>query len=195
MWRADLTLITFLSCASAVHAAEAPCEEPEIGTPAGSISYLKLSRSQQSDPCVLAALEILSGPGRSPDPNLLIHYVTFVRPREGLHMITIDSVENLYPAVAALVRVGDRALPTLVAALNDEANPEEVDRNVLRAMKLILARDSAALLRVLIDEARAATREERKRLDDATALASLWCSDEEQSACSELLGEPSAIAP
>jgi hypothetical protein len=155
-------------------------------TPVSAAAYLANPSQGKSDACTARALDLLAEPGASPDTALLIDYIGFVRPGlTGMHVLTIESVQEFFPAVRALVLVGSGSLPDLVGLLVSplEDTPR---RNAVRAIKLIFGSDSVAAIRYILDESKKTGGEARHRLGDVAELLYLWCSEEEMSACREV---------
>ncbi|MBI1355787.1 MAG: hypothetical protein GC160_15715 [Acidobacteria bacterium] len=167
--------------------AEARCPSAANWNLHAATAYLLADSESQVASCTSQALLALADPEATPDPTLLTRYLGFMRPDlHGLNMLTIDTVEDFCPGVKALVVAGERSLPALVDVLS--ANREEHERrNAVRAVKLILHRNSLSTIEFLLDAAEEAPGTAHRRLEDAARLAGAWCGDLELAECDALL--------
>ena len=187
MLQSTTTLAAALLIYAAVAALAAePCPMAAEWSETDAAAYLTDDLTSRTDSCTAAALTVLAAPGNSPDPALLAGYVGFLRPDlTGLNMLTIENVEDLCPAVRALVAVGPRALPALLASLKKPLD-EHVRRNTVRTVKLIFKRDSVAAMQYLLEESRKEAGQARERLESAAELNLVWCNDAEIATCREI---------
>lgn len=157
-----------------------------ISTSLSSISFLEQQKDVRQSSCISAAIKQVGQSGDVNAIHVLIDYLDFVDPSTRPRSDGFSDLRPVYPAVAALFRIGKPATSELLEAIQQGQTPV-VRQNAAKAYQAIYRDDLASGIRLLRNEALAAgSAEGERRLKKTLELLANDCrgrSVEESRAC------------
>ena len=181
----SLSLLVFTVAGQLLLAQTEPCSDV-MGTSLNSITFLEEQKDTRRSPCISDVIKQL---GQSRDVSAvhaLVGYLDFVDPATRPKPNGFSDVRPVYPAVAALFRIGKAATRELLETIQQGKSPL-VRQNAAKAYQSIYRDDLASGIRLARNEALAAASVEgQRRLQKTLETLASDCrgrSEEEAQAC------------
>ncbi len=161
------------------------CPELKHSKPAELARYLEGDRGSLPQNCVLYAIERIGFAKYATAIPLLITYLDYPRPPDGIWHTHVQDVNYLYPAANALSWIGDRSVAPLLSVMAKADTSDLVRSNAGDVVfymysKTDFSKGVAAMMKASHEETDLAAR---IRLENAARYWASKCPKEYQNAC------------